>query len=82
MEKLSGALGVAFVGVFLGAMGYIEATEGQRVEQSEGALLGLQICIAVLPLVLQAISIAAISRYKLSEHELERLRAIAKDESS
>ena len=80
VEKLSGALGVAFLGVFLGAMGYVEATEGQRVEQSDGALLGLYLCIAVLPLVLQAVSIAAISRYNLSEQELERLRSIAKDE--
>ena len=80
VEKISGALGVAFLGVFLGAMGYVEATEGQRVEQSDGALLGLYLCIAVLPLVLQAISIAAISRYDLSEQELERLRSVAKDE--
>ena len=80
VEKLSGALGVAFLGVFLGAMGYVEATEGQRVAQTESALLGLYLCIAVLPLVLQAISIAAISRYNLSEHELERLRSVARDE--
>ena len=78
VEKLSGALGVAFVGVLLGAMGYIEATEGQRVEQTESALLGLYLCIAVLPLALQAISIAAIARYNLSEQELERLRSVAK----
>ena len=79
MEKLSGALGVAFVGVFLGAMGYIEATGGQRIEQSESALLGLYICIGVLPLVSQAISIAAISRYGLGEHQLESLRAAARE---
>ena len=69
---------MAFVGVLLGAMGYIEATEGQRVEQTESALLGLYLCIAVLPLALQAISIAAISPYNLSEQELERLRSAAK----
>ncbi len=82
VEKLSGALGLAFLGVFLGAMGYIETTEGQRVEQAESALLGLYLCIAVLPLLLQAISIAAISRYNLSESELERLRSIRKDKGS
>ncbi len=79
VEKLSGALGVAFVGVFLGAMGYIEATGGQRIEQSESALLGLYICIGVLPLALQAISIAAISRYDLGEHQLESLRSAARE---
>ena len=78
VEKLSGALGVAFVGIFLGTMGYIEATEGQRVEQTESALLGLYICIGVLPLLVQAVSIAAISRYRLGEHELESLRAAGK----
>lgn len=78
VEKLSGALGVAFVGILLGTMGYVEATDGQRVEQPDSALLGLYICIALLPLVLQAISIAAISRYDLSEQRLQRLRSTAK----
>jgi len=73
-EKLSGALGVAFVGMFLGIMGYLESTDGVAVAQPESAKTALYFCIAILPALIQLLSIFFMSRYRLTADDLAALR--------
>jgi GPH family glycoside/pentoside/hexuronide:cation symporter len=76
VEQAAGALGVAIIGFFLAALGYVATTEGRVVPQPDSAILGIYICMAILPLVFQAIAILAISRYDLTAEKLAGMRAL------
>lgn len=78
VEQAAGAFGVAIIGFVLAAMGYVEATGGQRVPQPASAIQGIYICMALLPLLFQAVSILAVSRYDLTAEKLAALRLQAK----
>jgi Na+/melibiose symporter-like transporter len=56
-------------------MGYVEATEGRIAVQPANAVLGIYLCMSVIPFVLQLASLLAMSRYDLTANTLERLRA-------
>jgi GPH family glycoside/pentoside/hexuronide:cation symporter len=73
VEKLASALGVAAVGAFLGAMGYV-ASRGGIAEQPDSAILAIQICVAVFPAVVNGASFIALLFYDLSETKLKALR--------
>lgn len=69
-DKLSAALGVAAMGGFLGAMGYIASKTGQ-VEQPPSALMAITICMAIVPLVMMTGAMISIRKYNLDEKALE-----------
>ncbi len=75
VEQAAGALGAALIGLLLGAMGYVAATEGRIAAQPAGAVLGIYLCVSVIPFVVQLASLLAMSRYKLTADTLEQLRA-------
>lgn len=77
VEQAAGAVGVAIIGFVLATMGYVAATEGRVVAQPESAILGIYLCMSILPLVFQVFAILAISRYDLTAAKLLEMRARA-----
>lgn len=77
VEQAAGAVGAAILGLVLSSMGYVAATEGRLVQQPESAILGIYICMAILPLAFQLVSIFAVSRYDLTAEKLAELRVKA-----
>jgi GPH family glycoside/pentoside/hexuronide:cation symporter len=75
VEQASSAVGAAVIGLLLGALGYVAATEGRLTAQPESALLGIYLCMSVIPFVLLLFSLLAISRYNLTEKALVEMRA-------
>ncbi len=75
VEQAAGALGAALIGLLLGAMGYVAATEGRIAAQPATAVLGIYLCVSVIPFVVQLASLLAMSRYSLPADTLEQLRA-------
>lgn len=75
VEQAAGALAAALIGLLLGAMGYVAATEGRIAAQPAGAVLGIYLCVSVIPFAVQLASLLAMSRYNLSADTLEKLRA-------
>jgi len=76
-EKVSFALGVAVLGVFLGALGYIPTTAGKLVPQPESALLALKLGYAVIPALLFIINGLFLWAYDLDERKLVAAEAAA-----
>ncbi len=74
VEQAAGALGAAMIGLLLGGMGYVATTEGRIAAQPAGAVLGIYLCMSVIPFVVQLSSLLAMSRYSLTADTLERLR--------
>jgi GPH family glycoside/pentoside/hexuronide:cation symporter len=72
-EKLAGAIGAAVTGALLGAMGYVPS-RGQPVEQPDSAILGIYLCVAVVPALAMLASCLALARYDLDEASLADAR--------
>lgn len=77
VEKLASALGVALIGAFLGAMGYVASTGGEDVVQPASAITAIYICISLVPVVIDLTCMAFLTRYKLTEQALEALKRSA-----
>jgi GPH family glycoside/pentoside/hexuronide:cation symporter len=75
IEKVSFALGVAVLGAFLYALGYVPTTGGKLVAQPESALLALKLGFAVIPTALFAINGLFLWSYGLDETTLAKARA-------
>jgi GPH family glycoside/pentoside/hexuronide:cation symporter len=74
IEKTSFALGVAVLGLFLKAFGYIPTFGGKIVQQPDSAVLALKLGFAVIPAAIYAINALFIWRYDLDEAKLEAAR--------
>lgn len=71
IEKFSFAFGPASLGLLLGALGWVEAQNGVRVEQSAQALMAIDIAMLV-PTVTLVLSCYCLSRYTLTEDALAK----------
>jgi len=74
VEKTSNALGPVITGVVLSVFGFAETTGGQLVPQSDSAITGLMVCVAIIPALCSFISIPFLLKYPLSEALLEQGR--------
>ena len=75
IEKVAFALGVTVLGVFLGAMGYIQST-GAPVTQPPSAITAIYLCVGVAPLVTSILSCLFLWNYDLSETKLKTQTAV------
>lgn len=68
-DKLSQAFGVAIMGAFLSAMGYVASKTGTAV-QPPSAILAVTLCMTVIPLAMMSCAMLSIRTYKLDEEDL------------
>lgn len=69
-ETTGMALGGTVLAIVLAATGYVETRAGQEVVQPDAAVVGIAVSFSILPAVLMAISLAALARYRLREHDI------------
>ncbi|MCY1672742.1 MFS transporter [Novosphingobium sp. SL115] len=74
VEKVSFALGVAVLGVFLRWLNYVPTTGGQIIEQPASAILALKLGFAVIPAVMFTINGLFLWFYDLDEDKMEAAR--------
>lgn len=76
VEKISFALGVAVLGVFLRWLNYVPTTGGQIIAQPASAVLALKLGFAVIPAVMFAINGMFLWFYDLDEDKMEAARGL------
>ncbi|MFB7251442.1 MFS transporter [Microbacterium sp. NPDC056234] len=69
-ETTGMALGATVLSVVLAITGYLESTAGVVVDQPVAAVAGIAVAFSVLPAVLMALSLVALSRYRLRERDI------------
>ncbi|WP_425229953.1 MFS transporter [Sphingomonas sp.] len=69
VEKLSGAIGVALVGMLLGRYGYVQSL-GPAVAQPASALWAIRFAMAYVPAIITIAGMAALLAYDLDERKL------------
>jgi GPH family glycoside/pentoside/hexuronide:cation symporter len=74
IEKVSFALGVAVLGIFLHMFGYVATTGGHIVTQPISAVMALKLGFAVIPMAMFVINGLFLWAYDLDEGKLDRAR--------
>ena len=70
LDKLSAALGIALMGVFLQAMGYVATSGGGHANQPASAITGIMLCLTVVPMAAMMAAVLVVARYDLDEAAL------------
>jgi GPH family glycoside/pentoside/hexuronide:cation symporter len=70
IDKVSAAAGIAGMGAYLSAMGYVSSKAGAAAVQSVQATWAIYVCFAIAPAVAMLLAIFTVSRYQLDEHAL------------
>ncbi|MFK4853355.1 MFS transporter [Microbacterium sp. ZW T6_19] len=70
-ETVGFALGATFVSLTLAATGYVSTVAGATAQQPDAAVTGIVLSFSILPAVLMAASIVALSRYRLRRSDIE-----------
>ncbi len=65
------AIGPGIVGLILGLFGFVSSSGGEGTTQSDMAINGIVVALALLPTIAMALSLWLISRYTLTEEVLE-----------
>lgn len=71
VEKLAGAIGVAFVGAVLSASGYVASRGGGDIVQPESAINAIYLIMGFLPATISALGIVGLLFYNLTEARLK-----------
>lgn len=74
-ETTGMALGATVLSLVLAVTGYLESTAGVAVEQPAAAIAGIAVSFSILPAALMALSLVALSRYRLRERDIARTQA-------
>ena len=74
IEKIAFALGTAFVGIWLGTMGYIQQRNPLNDTQTGDAMIAIQFCQSIFPAALVGIAAFLILFYSLNEKKLDEAR--------
>ncbi|MFT4232305.1 MAG: MFS transporter [Leucobacter sp.] len=69
-ETTGMALGSTVLTIVLALTGYAASTAGVSVEQPAAAIAGISLSFSLLPAALLALSLVALGRYRLREHDL------------
>jgi GPH family glycoside/pentoside/hexuronide:cation symporter len=77
VEKAAYALSPLMMTLVLGLLGYAESVDNRMVEQTEDAIFGIYLNIAILPATFNAIALVALWRYDLTEERLREMREAA-----
>ncbi len=75
VEKLSGAVGVAFVGAVLSAAGYVAARGGEAA-QPKSAIHAIYLIMGILPAAISVLGIIGLLFYDLSEARLKATQVV------
>ncbi|WP_345801210.1 MFS transporter [Microbacterium sp. AZCO] len=70
-ETVGFALGATALSLILAITGYVSSTAGQVVQQPDAAVAGIVVSFSVAPAALIALSLLALSRYRLRRADIE-----------
>ena len=75
VKQVTGGLMTFFVGLILDGFGLVTGNEGVYIEQTESAIMGIRLCISVLPMISAIIAWFMLKRFKMTKDDHTMIRA-------
>lgn len=75
VKQVVGGVMTFIVGVVLDGFGLVTGNKGVYIEQTAGALSGIRICVAVLPMISAIVAYFLLKRFKMTKDDHTMIRA-------
>ena len=75
VKQVVGGIMTFVVGVVLDNFGLITGNKGVYIEQTDSALMGIRICVSVLPMISAVIAYLLLKRFKMTKDDHTMIRA-------
>ena len=75
VKQVTGGIMTFVVGVVLDNFGLVTGNKGVYIEQTDAALMGIRICVSVLPMVSAIIAYILLKRFKMTKDDHTMIRA-------
>lgn len=75
VKQITGGVMTFVVGVILDGFGLVTGNKGVFVEQTPAALMGIRVCVAVLPMISAIIAYIMLRRFKMTKDDHTMIRA-------
>ena len=75
VKQVVGGIMTFVVGVVLDNFGLITGNKGVYIEQTDSALMGIRICISVLPMISAVVAYLLLKRFKMTKDDHTMIRA-------
>ena len=75
IKQVTGGLMTFIVGLILDGFGLVTGNEGVYIEQSDSAIVGIRLCISVLPMISAIIAWFMLKRFKMTKDDHTMIRA-------
>lgn len=75
VKQITGGVMTFVVGVILDGFGLVTGNKGVFVEQTPAALMGIRVCVAVLPVISAFIAYIMLRRFKMTKDDHTMIRA-------
>lgn len=75
VKQITGGVMTFVVGVILDGFGLVTGNKGVFVEQTPAALMGIRVCVAVLPMISTIIAYIMLRRFKMTKDDHTMIRA-------
>lgn len=75
VKQVTGGVMTFLVGVILDGFGLVTGNEGVYIEQTDSALIGIRLCISVLPMLSALVAWLMLKRFKMTKDDHTMIRA-------
>ncbi len=75
VKQVTGGVMTFLVGVILDGFGLVTGNEGVYIEQTDSALIGIRLCISVLPMLSSLVAWLMLKRFKMTKDDHTMIRA-------
>ncbi len=75
VKQVTGGVMTFLVGLILDGFGLVTGNEGVYIEQSDSALIGIRLCISVLPMISALVAWFMLKRFKMTKDDHTMIRA-------
>lgn len=75
IKQVTGGVMTFIVGLVLDGFGLVTGNEGVFIEQTDAALMGVRVCVSVLPMVSAVIAYIMLKKFKMTKDDHTMIRA-------
>ena len=75
VKQVVGGVMTFLVGTVLKYFGLVTGNEGVYIEQTDSALLGIRICVSILPMISAVVAFLLLKRFKMTKDDHTMIRA-------
>ncbi len=75
VKQVTGGVMTFVVGIVLDSFGLVTGNKGEFIQQTDAALMGIRVCVSILPMISAVIAYILLKRFKMTKDDHTMIRA-------